>query len=64
MQKPPGLINISGIVNRATKAALNTKATDIENKTPDTKGFITPPEFSKLTKIHFDARMKETTKRL
>ena len=52
------------VTDLVTTFFLNTKATEIENKTPDTKGFITSPEFSKLTKIHFDSRMKETTKNL
>ena len=32
----------------ATKATLNTKAAEIENKMPDNTGFITTPEFNKL----------------
>ena len=35
------------IANLATKAALNTKATEIENKIPFTKGFIINPEFKR-----------------
>ena len=51
-------------ITNLTKAALNTKATEIENKIPHTIGFITTPEFNRLTKINFDARMKEVTKNL
>ena len=38
------------------------KATEIENKTTKTSGFVTAPEFNRLTKISFDARMKEAVK--
>ena len=55
---------IPDITNLAIKVALNTKATVIENKIPDTTGFITTPEFNRLTKISFDARMKEAAKTL
>ena len=48
----------------AARDALNTKDTEIESKIPDTTAFITPPEFNTLTKISFDARMKEATKSL
>ena len=50
--------------NLTTKAALNTKATEAENKIPDAIGFITAPEFNRLTKINFDARMIQETKSL
>ena len=53
-----------GITKVATKAILNTKAAEIENKIPDDTGFTTTPEFNKLRKIGFDARMKEATKSL
>ena len=48
----------------ATEVALNTKAADIENKIHDSTGFITTPEFDRLSKIRFDARMKEAAKDL
>ena len=44
--------------------SLNRKATEIENKIPDTAGFITAPEFKRLLKINFDARMRKATKSL
>ena len=50
---------IPDITNLATKAALNTKATEIKNKIRDTAGFITTLEFNKLTKLSFHARMKQ-----
>ena len=46
----------------ATKAALKTKATDIENNKPDTTGLITTPEFNRLTKISSVARIEKATK--
>ena len=47
----------------ATKAALNTKATEIENKLlDDTTGFITTLEFNRLTNISFDVRIIEAAK--
>ena len=45
-----------------TSVALET--TDIEMKIPNTKDFITTPEFNRLTKINFNVRMKEATKSL
>ena len=53
-----------GITNLATKAALNTKTTDIENKTTDATSFIITPELNRLTKISFDAKIKEAAKSL
>ena len=50
--------------NLATKPALNTKVTEIENRIPDTTVFITIPEFERFVKIIFDARMKEAAKSL
>ena len=41
---------------------MNTKATEIETKIPDTAGFITTPEFKRLAKISFNAIMKEEVK--
>ena len=46
----------------ATKAALKTKATDIEDNKPDTTGLITTPEFNRLTKISSVARIEKATK--
>ena len=46
----------------ATKAALKTKATDIENNKPDTTGLITAPEFNRLTKISSVARIEKATR--
>ena len=50
------------ITNLATKAAFNIKATEIENRTSNTTGITTTPEFNKLTKTSFDARMKKQQK--
>ena len=55
---------ITGITNLATKASLNKKVTEIGNKISDTIGFITTPEFNRLTKISFDARIKQEAKSL
>ena len=55
---------ICDITNLATKAALKTKATEIENKICDTTGFITTPEFNRLTKLNFNARMEEEVESL
>ena len=55
---------IPGTTNLVTKAALITKSAEIKNETADTTGFITTPEFNGLTKVSFDARMKEATKNL
>ena len=46
------------------RTALSTTATEIENKIPDATGFITTPEFNRITKIIFDARMKQEAKSL
>ena len=43
---------------------MNAKATEIENKIPDTGHFINTQEFKRLTKISFDARIKEAAKSL
>ena len=45
-----------------SQTALNTEATETENKQPDTTGFNTTPEFNKLTKTPFDWRMKKSSK--
>ena len=55
-------LKIPDITNLAIKVALNTKATIIENKIPNTTGFITTPKFNRLIKVSFDARMKEAVK--
>ena len=39
------------ITNLDTKISLNTKATETENKIPDTTSFLTTPEINRLTKI-------------
>ena len=52
----------SDITNLATKAALNTKAREIENNVTDTTSFITIPEFNRLAKLSFDARIKRKQK--
>ena len=50
------------IASLATQAAINPKATEIENKIPDTTGFITSLELNR--KKNDDAKMKEATKSL
>ena len=60
IQKPQKLRVKRDISN--TKATLNTEVTEIENKVPDTTGFITTPEFNRLTKISFVAKMKQAAK--
>ena len=50
------------ITNLATKVALNTKSTEIVDKILNTTGFIVTPEFNRLSKISFDARIKEAVK--
>ena len=52
----------TNITNLSTKSALNTKATKIETKIPDTAGFITTSEFKRLAKMSFNAIMKEEVK--
>ena len=52
------------ITSLSTNATFNTKTREIENKIPDTTGFIGITECNKLTKIGFDARIKEATKSL
>ena len=53
--------SVTGLV---TTASLNKKAKEIENKIPETRGFITTPEFKRLTKIHFIAEIKREAKGL
>ena len=55
---------IANITNWVTKVVLNTKSTEAENKIPDTTGFITTPEFNRLTKISCDVEIKEAAKGL
>ena len=55
------LKKIPETTNLATKAALNTKATETENKISDTTGFI---DFNRLAKISFDAKLKKYEKSL
>ena len=50
---------IPGITNLDCKAFIIIKAGD---EIPDTAGFITIPEFNRLSKINFDARKKESTR--
>ena len=53
------------ITSLATKAALNTKFTEIANKITETiSRFVNTQEFNRLTKISFDTRMKEAAKGL
>ena len=53
--------SVTGLV---TTASLNTKPKEIENKIPETRGFITTPEFKRLTKINFKAETKQEIKGL
>ena len=62
IQKLQRLKKISDFINLATKADLNTKATDIKNKIPNSSSLITTPEFNGLTKISFDESVKEAEK--
>ena len=48
------------IVNLSTKPAINTKATEIENKLSGATRFITTPEFNRLRKLSFNAIRKKT----
>ena len=50
---------IPNISNLAVKAALNTKAAEIKNKKPDTSQSANKKEQNRLTKLSFDARIKE-----
>ena len=52
------------ITSLFTKATLNTKITEIENKIIDVTSFICITEFNRLTKKGFDARIKAATKSL
>ena len=52
------------ITNLTTKPALNTKDTEVENKITHFASSITTPGFHRLTKISFDARIKEAAKSL
>ena len=53
---------LTDITKLTTKTALNTKAREIENIISATSGFITIPEFNRLTKTRFNARLKEAMK--
>lgn len=52
------------ITNLTAKTAFNRKATKTENKTFDNTGFIKTPKSNRLSKIGFQARIKEAMKRL
>ena len=43
---------------------LNSIATEIENKIPNTISFFTTPEFNRLTKLSFDSKINEAAKNL
>ena len=45
-----------------TTVVLNIISTEIENEKLDTISFISTAEFNRLTKISFDARMKQEAK--
>ena len=47
-----------------TTVAIKTNATEVENKIPDTTGFIATSGFTEATKISFDAGMWEARKSL
>lgn len=47
---------IPDFINVDTKTTISSKATEIENKIPNTASFITTPKFNRLMKISFDAR--------
>ena len=55
---------IPDITILTTKVALNTKSIEIEKKPSDATGFITTPEFNRLTKISCDKKMKKASKGL
>ena len=55
---------ITDITDQVTKTTINTKAAEIGNKILVTLSFITTQEFSQITKISFDASMKEAAKNL
>ena len=42
-----------------TTTVLNTKISEVENKTPNHDKYITTPEFNKLTAENFTARLKQ-----
>ena len=42
-----------------TTTVLNTKISDVENKTPNHDKYITTPEFNKLAAESFAARLKQ-----
>ena len=53
MKKIP---DTSGLV---TTTVLNTKISEVENKTPNHDKYITAPEFNKITAENFTARLKQ-----
>ena len=55
---------IPHITNLAYEAVLNTEATKIENKIPDTSHFINTQELNRLKKISLDVRMEKAEKSL
>ena len=55
---------IFDITNLATKAPFNAKAADIEHIIPDTTAFFTTHELNTLTKVSFNARIKQEVKEL
>ena len=55
---------IPDITILTTKVALNTKSIEIEKKPSDATGFITTPEFNRLTKISCDTKIKKASKGL
>ena len=46
----------SGLV---TTSVLNTKISEVKNKIPNHEKYITTPEFNKLTRENFAARLKQ-----
>ena len=51
------------ITNLVTKVTLYLQVMEIEKKIPHTPHFVNIQEFSRLTKISFDARTKEVEKK-
>ena len=45
------------ITNLITKSALNTKSAEVKNKILDTRGFLSTPEFDRLTKMTQELNM-------
>ena len=57
-------LKILDITSLSTKATLNPKIREIENKISNAASFIYITGFNRLTKIDFDARIKAATKNL